>query len=546
MAKMHWLISGVGRSGTTMAYSALLSAATAQEPDTLGRYEPFLWGEKTWDKFPQEMGSTFSHTDAISPKGLFAHTQTPLFLDEPNEVFDRFAEDVFPANENVVAKIIRGAGRLNAFLTRDPSLKVIHLVRNPLDVVNSSLQYFSFYGGEFHPSDEPRFNEEAARLFPDHFRSTEGLSDAGKAFEWWHLMNEAAFASAKRFNKRVKIVAYEYLMADTPAVLGEIIEFLGGSRDDLEAWSPEEKVGPITSYLAVKSGDRDALLPHVDAYFSDSRIFNQRKNKIDAKAAQAKLIAKYDAVQAGTAFKLMIDPTLSPTKVRTMANQALVQAESARVAGIEQAKNIASSVAEKTRSDFEALKTRMEAQQAARDDDAARLFESLDTILTLAKERSILENQNESLQKQLASQRATSDRLESDLKAAKVEKERIRQEQARDMDALRQLNASLRDRIKGFQHQQRALEEAAESARADKHKAEEKLKKTEHRLKTVASDKERYRLQLAEMSSALSPRLKTVLTLRPLRYVLNQRQRIKSGQVEIDAEGVVRPKSEAS
>ena len=246
MAGIHGMISGVGRSGTTMAYGVLLAAARAQDPGTLGRYEPFLWGMPTWDKLPERFGRATLHTDAFNAHGIYAHSQSPLFLDATHPVLDSFIDETLPGDHSVVVKLIRGAGRLSAFLRRDPDLKIVHLIRNPLDVVNSALLYFSFFGDEFHSSDEPRFNEEAAARFGNMHRSTLELTEAGRSFEWWRLMNEAAFKSADEFPERLKIVAYENLTADLPGVMAEIVEFLGGEPDLIDESRLTRMIGPVS------------------------------------------------------------------------------------------------------------------------------------------------------------------------------------------------------------------------------------------------------------------------------------------------------------
>ena len=161
------LISGVGRSGTTFAYDVLLRAAKAENSKPLGRYEPFLWGEPTWDRAPSEIGGLFGSTSSMSSIGLANHLTAPLFLRDAGGLDTQFLDSVFPQGQDVIAKFIRASGRLAAFLRSRPNLKVVHIVRNPLDVVNSGLNYFSFFGAEFHPSDLPRFNRETAGEFPE-------------------------------------------------------------------------------------------------------------------------------------------------------------------------------------------------------------------------------------------------------------------------------------------------------------------------------------------------------------------------------------------
>ncbi|MEZ5997569.1 MAG: hypothetical protein R3B98_02620 [Hyphomonas sp.] len=64
-------------------------------------------------------------------------------------------------------------------------------------MINSALVYFSSLWGEFHPSVEPRFNEEAARRFASLYRPTFDLSEDRSLNR--RLMNEAALQTARRF-----------------------------------------------------------------------------------------------------------------------------------------------------------------------------------------------------------------------------------------------------------------------------------------------------------------------------------------------------------
>lgn len=564
MSKNHWLVSGVGRSGTTFVYSALLNAARAQQADVLGRYEPLLWGEPVWDKLPGRMGSAFSTTDAISSRGVFAHTQAPLFLEDSHEVFDSFVAETFPADTAVVAKEIRGAGRLTAFLKRDPKLKIIHLVRNPLDVVNSGLLHFSFFGAEFHPSDEPRFNAEAAEHFAEIWRATGELSEAGKALEWWRLMNEAALRSASRFPQRVKVVAYESLMEDETRALRDMVDFLGGTPLAVDGEMADEAVGPITSYVALRAVDRDLLMPALDRYLADRRIFGRSKNRIDKTAVRASLEQKYAACKEGGPFQRAIAPDSSPTRVRALVSKAQQDTEAVRSAGVRQAERIAHQVSESNAKSVDELEGRIsslmkaasdrhaeqlakiQADFAAREERAQRdvatlkaLLEARDkAALLLADELKAYQQEIAALKDELETRDKRIAELDADLATETARVKSVEQEARKDLAASQQAVARLRDRVAALGDQQKGHDQALDRMRLEKRETADKLRQTEHRLKQVAGEREHYRQQLAELGPVLAPRLRTIVTLKPLRYVLRQRQRIKSGAVEIDSLGL--------
>ena len=563
LARFHWMISGVGRSGTTMAYSALLGAARAIAPDTLGRYEPFLWGPPTWDKFPEEFGDAFSQTDSISTTGLYAHTQSPLFLDGGHPVHDQFIDEILPSGRPVVAKVIRGAGRLSAFLERDPDLKIVHLIRNPLDVVNSALLYFSFFGGEFHPSDEARFNTEAAVRFAGSHRPTADLTEVERTLDWWRFMNEAALQSASRFPGRLKIVPYEELMADLPRVMGEIASFLGASPELIDPAKLEDKVGPITSWISLRAVDRDAVAPFVDSYFGDARIFGAARN-IDIPQIKARLLAKYEACKPGKPYAPQLAPNLAPTRVRNIANSARAEAETSRAAGEKQAALIVSKVSEATRSEVMgvagSISSKLDEQSAQIGQTADANLQAIKNLL-LEQSRQIEGVGNAAMERDLGIAAITAelaskakeieglkagltsrDRRIADLEAKVKEAQAAAKSSENDAQALKQLNSRLRDRVSALQEQHNSGQGAVEKLRKEQKEQSDKLRKTEARLREVASEKERYRIQLAELAAILAPRMRNVMTLAPVRYVLRQRQAVKAGRVQIDENGVAVPK----
>ena len=543
VAKFHWLVSGVGRSGTTLAYSVLMSVARAQSFDSLGRYEPFLWGAPTWDKLPNDIGDAFSSTDSINTRGVFAHTQAPLFIDGSHPVLDAFIDETFPQDQSVVGKVIRGAGRLGAFLERDRELKIVHLIRNPLDVVNSALLYFSFFGGEFHPSDEERFNTEAASRLGGDYVSTFEMTEAGRSLEWWRLMNEAAIETAERFPDRLKIVAYENLMADLPGVMSEIVEFLGGSVGLLDLERLNDTVGPVTKWTSLKAVDRDEILPHVDIYFDDLRIFGENRDPVEIAAMKSRLLEKYADCKAGAAYSPQLDANLAPTRVRSLALNARQEANASRAAGDAQATAIVTKVS----ASVSALESKIEKVSDSVSDLDSKIEEEVKKGITTlsdqfadsvkARDASIA-----TLVAELDDRDSQLAKLEAALKETKTLFAESKRDAALDLQSLRQLNTRLQDRVAVLKDEANSQASAFEKQRIEKRDVSDKLRKTEERLRTVAGEREQYRRQLTELTSILAPRLRTLVTLRPLRYVMRQRKRVKAGLVEIDSNGVVTPK----
>ncbi|WP_348763084.1 sulfotransferase [Hyphomonas atlantica] len=537
MAKLRWLVSGVGRSGTTLTYSVLLSAARAEVPNTLGRYEPFLWGEQTWDKLPSEFGDAFSRTDAISAAGIFAHKQIPLFLDSNTPQMRAFLDETLPRNRSVVAKLIRGAGRLAAFLEHDPDLKIVHLVRNPLDVVNSALLHFSFFGGEFHKSDEARFEAEAQSKFPGVCRQIETEPESIKALEWWRLMNEAALKSAEQYSDRLMVYPYERLMEDVAGGMAEIISFLGGQGTAINEELLSEKVGPVTHYKCVRACDRDEIMPFVNDYFSDQRIFSREGDASHVSAWRSKLHEKYAACVAGPPFAPGLVRNLAPTVVRNIAAKAQQEAHSARVAGEGQVVQIVDKVAKRQKADVVPMLEKAISEVVS-------LKSELESTNTNQLKRLLeLEKSNEDLHQQCQLFSEHNEALEKKIRQAEKARMEAQYASERDLKAAQALISKLRDRVTRLQDERDSKKKDFEKLRVEMRSIEDKLRKSDVRLRSAVSDRERYRQQLTELSAVLAPRLSTIASLRPLRFVLRQRQRVKAGLVEVDANGVVGPRS---
>lgn len=583
-----------------MAYSALLTAARALDPDALGRYEPFLWGEPTWDKLPDEIGDRFSRTDSVNTAGVYAHTRIPLFLEGSSPELDHFMAETMPENHSVVSKVIRGAGRLSAFLERDPDLKIVHLIRNPLDVVNSGLAHFSFYGGEFHPSDEPRFNMEAAALFGGLHQPTAEDTEAGRTLEWWRLMNEAALRSAHKYPKRIKVVAYERLMSDLPGVMSEIVIFLGGTPDLIASDQLDKKVGPITDHISLRKVDCKKVLPHVETYFSDKRIFDAKRQGVAVSRWKERLIEKYSACKDGEEFVRSISPSLAPTNVRAMATRSRWEAQAAQVAGEAQAnlivKKLTASIepvkqgvgelsnsAERLSGEVGSLQEKILKLSTTSDDQTGAIttlrdqIHSFEGLLSESDDRSskqlaaaiaaileevaaarkIVEQQelvNVALAERLAEKKKEIEALEKtvsergkyagelswQLKETKERLEAATKNADRDIKTGHHLINRLRERIAALREEHSANSAAFDELRRDRRNLADRLRNAENQLKLSKSELDQNRQQASEMASVLAPRFKNILTLKPLRYVFRQRQRVKAGIVEVDQNGFVR------
>jgi glycosyltransferase involved in cell wall biosynthesis len=315
-----WLLCGVGRSGTTAMYVAMQHLARAQGHDFQCRYEPYLWGPPTWSTNFREAASRFTSTTSINPVGLATHLTTPLFLRHaPHPEHSRFVSTIFPRNISVLAKVIRACGRLDDYLRYDEDLKIVHVMRNPLDSVNSILGLFSFFGDEFHPSDKSRFYDEIGL---DVDRQARLCHEAQASVDWWYFMNEAALETAGRFPDRILVVPYETFTAAPSATFEGIASFLGGSIDGVADIDLDRPGGPVTKKVNLKSQDIETLREYHDWYFAEIADLSSVPIHFDPTERANKVADKYKSAESGR-FVPVIPRDESPLLVRQRYLKAL-------------------------------------------------------------------------------------------------------------------------------------------------------------------------------------------------------------------------------
>ena len=164
-------VLGVGRSGTTMIYKILqdiLYYDTENRLDCV--YEPFLWDRKTFDGPYEQVTRSFENIDALSYEGIYNHKKLPLFIPEQYDLrgepsayayIKDFSTPLQKGN-SLLIKLIRANGRFSLLKQCAPDLKSIFIIRNPIDVINSVINLFSFYGDDFYSSDFPRLIIESS------------------------------------------------------------------------------------------------------------------------------------------------------------------------------------------------------------------------------------------------------------------------------------------------------------------------------------------------------------------------------------------------
>lgn len=290
------LVSGIGRSGTTLIYQQLAKLLLLETEAVNFRYEPYLWNIRAQGT----AGNSFG-TDQIHHFGLHTHLATPLFLAGAHEIHDAFLDTLFDAPldrdpdsrpDACLTKVIRGSGRLRAYLARFPDLKLVICLRNPLDTINSSLGMFSFFGDEFHENDRARFAAELRA----RGRLPRPLPDAQNAVEWygawWRAFTDESLAVAADFPDNVFLFCHEMFQQDNTGVLEALQAFVGLKNDGIYM-GLNQPAGPSIRATSLTVHDMMRLAP--DSAFYREQVLERFLGPGKAAAYDARLPRKYAA-----------------------------------------------------------------------------------------------------------------------------------------------------------------------------------------------------------------------------------------------------------
>lgn len=169
-----------------------------------------------------------------------------------------------------------------------------------------------------------------------------------------------------------------------------------------------------------------------------------------------------------------------------------------------------------------------------------------------------LETENTSLETKVRSHNSEKKRLESKI----VYRDRVLEETKTDLARVKALNeahseeietlrsnlSEERNRIDGLQNkltefssQRIAREKVVRDLENNLETLREKVLKLSKRNQELSAQYAATKEQFLEMNSAVAPRLKSILTLKPMRYVWNKRQLVKRGNLQIDSQGLPVP-----
>lgn len=294
MPGQRLLVSGIGRSGTTLIYQQLAKLLLYDSRKVNFRYEPYLWNihEPAVDGNPFDM-SQFHYF------GMLAHARSPLFLGGSHPDHDPFLDHLFndPWDgdsalwpDNHLTKVIRGSGRLRSHLKRYPDLKVVACLRNPLDTINSSMGMFSFFGEEFHADDRLRFRAELAARGEDVSELSRPDLSIQWFARWWRAFTEEMLSVAEDHPGNVMLFCYEAFQKSPNEMLESLMAFAGTRNLGMFA-GLDRSAGPTIRSTSLTQHDIRVLKPHVD-YYTDV-VLKPCLGAQDAVTRTEKTVTKY-------------------------------------------------------------------------------------------------------------------------------------------------------------------------------------------------------------------------------------------------------------
>ncbi len=280
---MRVLISGIGRSATTLIYQQIAKCFVGQFESIQFRYEPYLWNID----LPHVKHQPYDMSQ-ISHYGVHVHKSTPLFLADKHEIHDKFIDQLFLDSEPsktsnrtaFLAKTIRGAGRLESYIRRYPDIRIIACLRNPIDTINSSLGMFSFLGHEFHANDCDRlFHELKTNRNPciDSHDETQEPTLLQSSIWWWRSLTEETLRVARKYPENFFLFVNETFTTDTNEVTESLMKFLPVIDPEKFHMGLKVNAGPSIKQNHLLAADLELLLPQFE-YYCDKVLKKVLKN----------------------------------------------------------------------------------------------------------------------------------------------------------------------------------------------------------------------------------------------------------------------------
>jgi hypothetical protein len=198
----------------------------------------------------------------------------PMLVSEDSVInqhsLDWLAKTLSPAEEkrHYLGKMIRANGRISLIRKIAPNIKIIFVIRNPVDVLNSVAQMFSFYGSEFYESDFDRFAAEVAFRFGRNIQSgSDDLSGIKTEYAFWYYSNRAFLEFATRNPQNILTIAYEAFVENRSSVVSRICDFVGIDFNPDYSKAAEENLGVVQqNHSALTQAELISLQSKVSVY----------------------------------------------------------------------------------------------------------------------------------------------------------------------------------------------------------------------------------------------------------------------------------------
>jgi len=265
------ILYGVGRSGTTTLYNIIQTMLLSHFGEDVDfYYEPFLWSPDVFNKNARDITDEFSYMSSVSIDGVYANKRLPLLsIEDPESCFLNLDENIQNYLKRICiksrnksflfVKVIRANGRVPLFNYLNPEIKNLFVLRNPLDVISSSIGMFSFYGTDFYISDYSRFYDEAVDVYGKFAKEFPVSSRVEQEAFYWYFSNKV-FLDQMHNSLNTMFIAYDSYVSKKSEVIKSIGKFINIGVPSSTLEEADTKIGPITNGSRLDLEDFNALL----------------------------------------------------------------------------------------------------------------------------------------------------------------------------------------------------------------------------------------------------------------------------------------------
>lgn len=299
-------IVGVGRSGTTLIYRIVQRLFRRRfGRDYTSSYEPLIWNRELFDREYEDCAHLFGKTSSLSVEGIYVHQQLPMFIEQPGSLADyawspllqHFSREHGPTLPHV-AKFIRMNGRLPLLRRLHPDAKIIVLLRNPVDSVNSVKGKFDYYGEDFYPSDFPRFcAERQAQLLLDPSQATW----AERSAEYVLQMAMAAIEFTAD-DRNTLVVDYDQTAQAPGRLVRSLCRFLDFELEEKTLSVAQKRAGPVTPSVTLSEEEYEDASRYLAPYVRATAPYGPDLETLDA-ALSAKYLGRLTAPPLDTSLE---------------------------------------------------------------------------------------------------------------------------------------------------------------------------------------------------------------------------------------------------